>query len=398
MAMPTKTLKTQVAIIGAGPSGLMLGRALSLAGIDNVIVERKSGEYVLGRVRAGLLETGTCDFLREIGVGQRLDAEGLPHEGTKIIFEDEELRIDFKALVGKTPTVYGQTEVTRDLMAARKADGRPTLYDSEISAIEGVEQGPVTIDFVNAGANHRLTADYVIGCDGYHGIGRTLIPKSILKTAERVYPFAWLGVLADVKPIDHELLYINGPYGFGLCSMRSSTRSRYYVQVANHELVENWSDDQFWNALRQRLGPHYGPKLITGPSIEKSIAPLRSFVAEPMRYGRLFLAGDSAHIVPPTGAKGLNLATSDVILLSRALAAFYATGQTTGLDRYADVALRRVWKAVRFSWWMTTMLHKFPDPDGFGLGLQRAEFAYLKSSENAQRALAENYVGLPIED
>ncbi|MFM2422166.1 MAG: 4-hydroxybenzoate 3-monooxygenase, partial [Pseudomonadota bacterium] len=310
----------------------------------------------------------------------------------------EELRIDFKRLTGKTPTVYGQTEVTRDLMDARAAEGRPTLYDSEITGVDGINGTRVSIAFTHKDEAHVLDADYVIGCDGYHGIARTLIPKDTLKTAERVYPFGWLGVLADVPPADHELIYVNGPRGFALCSMRSATRSRYYVQVPNNEVVENWSDARFWAALKETVGPRIAARITEGPSIEKSIAPLRSFVAEPMRYGRLFLAGDSAHIVPPTGAKGLNLATSDVIILSRALTSFYKTGSTAALDRYATTALDRVWKAVRFSWWMTTLLHQFPDPDGFGIGLQRAEFAYLKSSEAAQRVLAENYVGLPIPD
>jgi p-hydroxybenzoate 3-monooxygenase len=389
-------MRTQVGIIGGGPAGLLLARILSLNGIDCVLLERKSGDYVLGRIRAGLLEQGTVALLRDIGCGARLDMEGLVHDGTFLNFDGEGLRIDFNALIGKTVSVYGQTEVTRDLMEANAAAKVVTLYDCEVTSIAGLDEARARIAYTRAGQLETLDCDYVAGCDGYHGVARTAIPASILKTYERVYPFGWLGILADVPPPSHELIYASHPDGFALASMRSETRTRAYVQVPADDTIEAWSDDRFWSEFKRRLGPEAAARVTTGRSFEKSIAPLRSFVAEPMRYGRLFLAGDAAHIVPPTGAKGLNLAVSDVRYLSRALMEFYKRGTTDFLDAYSATCLARVWKAERFSWWMTTLLHEFPDTDGFGRGIRRAEFDYLRGSRAAQMSLAENYTGLPL--
>jgi p-hydroxybenzoate 3-monooxygenase len=374
-----------------------LGRLLTRAGIDNILLEQRSGAYVLGRVRAGLLESGTCDLLRKAGVGARLDREGLVHDGTILNVHGQSLRIDFKALIGKQVTVYGQTEVTRDLMEARAADGAVTLYEADVTRLEGLDAGRARVHFTHQGTSKSIECDWVAGCDGFHGIARRSVPDSLLKTYERVYPFGWLGILAEVPPCSHELVYANHPRGFALCSMRSPTRSRYYIQVPNDARVEAWSDEDFWAELKTRIGPETAASVLTGPSFEKSIAPLRSFVAEPMRHGRLFLAGDAAHIVPPTGAKGLNLAASDIAYLFAALEAFYKSGRTDLIDTYSARCLRRVWKSARFSWWMTTMLHQFPAEDAFSTGLQRAEFEYLRSSEIAQKALAENYTGLPLE-
>ncbi len=389
-------MRTQVGIIGGGPSGLLLARLLSLAGIRVVLLERQSPGYVLGRIRAGILETIATDLLREAGCGTRLDAEGLVHDGTFINFQGDGLRIDFKDLVGRHVTVYGQTEVTRDLMDANTAAGVEAFYEAPVTRIEGLQGDRVRLTFTHGGAEKVLECGFVAACDGYHGVGRAAIPASVLKTYERVYPFGWLGVLADVPPCAHELVYANHRNGFALASMRSPTRVRGYIQVPLHETVDDWSDERFWAEYKTRLGPETAKAVATGPSIEKSIAPLRSFVAEPMRYGRLFLAGDAAHIVPPTGAKGLNLAASDIRYLSRALIAHYANNSHDLIERYSADCLARVWKATRFSWWMTTLLHRFPETDAFGHGLQRTEFDYLKSSRAAQTVLAENYVGLPI--
>ena len=388
-------MKTQVVIIGAGPSGLLLGQLLHRAGIDTVILEQKSQEYVLGRIRAGVLEQGTVALIEEAGAGARMRRDGLPHDGTEIAFGGVRHRIDFKELTGKTVTVYGQTEVTCDLMDAREADGAPTVYQALDVSIHDIESDRPVVHYRKDGKTIKIACDYVAGCDGFHGVSRRTIPEAALRTHERVYPFGWLGVLVDKPPVSNELIYVNHNRGFALCSMRSMTRSRYYLQCRLDEHVNDWPDYRFWEELTRRLDPEAAKNLQTGASIEKSIAPLRSFVAEPMRFGRLFLAGDAANIVPPTGAKGLNLATSDIAYLSRALIERYTDNSNAGLDAYPQRALARVWKAERFSWWMTQMLHRFPESSSFDHNIQAAELAYLFSSKAAQTALAENYVGLP---
>jgi p-hydroxybenzoate 3-monooxygenase len=391
-------MKTQVAIIGAGPSGLLLGQLLFKAGIHNVIVERQSADYVLGRIRAGVLEQITVDLMDECGVGARMHREGLVHEGIELLFQGERHRIDFPSLTGgKTVTVYGQTEVTRDLMEARAAEGLPTVYEvGDSVSLHGFDGAHPKVRYVKDGKQHEIECDFIAGCDGFHGVSRASVPASAIRTYEKVYPFGWLGLLADVPPVFHELIYANTERGFALCSMRSPTRSRYYVQVPLEERVENWSDDAFWAELRSRLDPEAQERLVTGPSLEKSIAPLRSFVAEPMRFGSLFLAGDAAHIVPPTGAKGLNLAASDVKYLSSGLIQHYRDRNPEGLDLYSQRCLARIWKAERFSWWFTSLMHKFPGTGAFEQKLQEAELDYLVHSRAASTALAENYVGLPL--
>jgi p-hydroxybenzoate 3-monooxygenase len=392
-------MRTQVAIIGAGPAGLLLGQLLHKSGIDNVIVERQTGEYVLGRIRAGVLEQVTMDLLARAGVDSRAKAEGLPHEGIELLFKGARHRIDMHGLTdGKQVTVYGQTEVTRDLMAAREAEGLTTIYSASQVSLHDFDTRSPRVRYEKDGATHEIECDFIAGCDGYHGVSRASVPAQSLHTYEKIYPFGWLGVLADVPPVSHELIYANTSRGFALCSMRSATRSRYYVQVPTEERVENWSDEAFWNELRLRLDPEARDRLVTGPSLEKSIAPLRSFVAEPMRFGCLFLAGDAAHIVPPTGAKGLNLATADVGYLSRAFEIFYGEKSPSALDRYSDLCLRRVWKAERFSWWFTSLMHRFPETGEFGQKIQEAELDYLVHSRAASTSLAENYVGLPLEE
>ncbi|MCA0417933.1 MAG: 4-hydroxybenzoate 3-monooxygenase [Proteobacteria bacterium] len=389
-------MRTQVAIIGAGPAGLLLGQLLSRAGIDNVILERRSADYVLSRIRAGVLEQGMVDLLHEAGVGERLDQEGLVHDGFSLAFGGALHRLDLKELSGgKTVTVYGQTEVTRDLIAARHALDRPTIYEAEDVALHDFDSAAPRVTFRANGQEQELHCDFIAGCDGYHGISRASVPASALQTFERVYPFGWLGLLVDRPPAAHELVYANHERGFALCSMRSAGRSRYYVQVPLEEKVGNWSDDAFFDELRRRLPAEIADAVQTGPSLEKSIAPLRSFVAEPMRFGRLFLAGDAAHIVPPTGAKGLNLAASDIRYLFDAFREHYRESSNAGLDGYSARALARVWKAERFSWWMTNLLHRFPERDGFDQRIQQAEFDYLVHSRAAATAVAENYVGLP---
>lgn len=389
-------MRTQVTIIGSGPSGLLLGQILSNAGIDNVILDRVGKDYILGRVRAGVLEEGTVNLLEHAGVAQRLHREGLPHDGFSLAFDGRDHRIDLHELTGgRRVMVYGQTEITHDLMDARENGGALTIYDAQNVQPHAFDGETPYVTYEKNGVSHRIECDFIAGCDGFHGASRKAVPQGAIKEFERVYPFGWLGILADVPPVDHELIYANHPRGFALCSMRSATRSRYYIQCPLDEKVETWTDDRFWDELRCRLPVHHAEAMVTGPSFEKSIAPLRSFVAEPMRFGRLFLAGDAAHIVPPTGAKGLNLAASDVHYLSEALIEYYNENSQAGLDGYSVRALARVWKAVRFSWWMTTMMHRFPDTGDFGQKIQEAELDYLVQSRAASTALAENYVGLP---
>jgi p-hydroxybenzoate 3-monooxygenase len=390
--------RTQVAIVGAGPSGLLLGQLLHKAGIHNVIVERQNGDYVLGRIRAGVLEQTTADLLDEAGVGARMHAEGLVHDGFELCFGGARHRIDLAGHTGgKHVIVYGQTEVTRDLMAARAAAGLPTVYEAKDVAPHGFDTSTPSLTYTHDGQAHELRCDFIAGCDGYHGPCRAAVPPAALSIFEKVYPFGWLGILADTPPVAHELIYSNHERGFALCSMRSPTRTRYYVQCSLKDKVEDWSDDAFWDELRRRLDPEAAQTMITGPSIEKSIAPLRSFVAEPMRFGTMFLAGDAAHIVPPTGAKGLNLAASDVRFLSRALIQFYRDKSQEGIDRYSERCLARIWKAERFSWWFTSLMHKLPETGAIGQRLQRAELDYLVNSRAATTAMAENYVGLPFD-
>jgi p-hydroxybenzoate 3-monooxygenase len=388
-------MRTQVAIIGAGPSGLLLGQLLQRHGIDNVILERHTPAYVLERVRAGIVEQGTVDLLNEAGVGARMQREGLVHDGTQICVEGVRHRIDFKALTGKAVTVYGQTEITRDLMEARATAGAPSIYEAHDVSLHDFSGNRPRVTYRHDGKNGEITCDFIAGCDGFHGVSRRTVPPGAIKTFERVYPFGWLGLLSDTPPVSDELIYIRHELGFALCSMRSPIRSRYYLQCSLAEDVDAWPDERFWEELRLRLDDEARRALVTGPSLEKSIAPLRSFVAEPMRFGQLLLAGDASHIVPPTGAKGLNLAASDVYYLSQALAEFYRQKSTAGLDHYSARALARVWKAERFSWWMTMLLHTFPD-SAFEAKMQLAELDYIFRSRSGATVLAENYVGLPF--
>ncbi|KAA8985397.1 4-hydroxybenzoate 3-monooxygenase [Halospina sp. K52047b] len=391
-------MKTQVAIIGAGPSGLLLGQLLTRQGIDNVIVERKSGDYVLSRIRAGVLEQGMVDLLREAGVHERMDREGLPHSGVELAFDNRRVRVDLAGLTGgSTVMVYGQTEITRDLMEGREATGGRSIYEATNVQPHDLETDHPYLTFDKDGETHRLDCDYVAGCDGFHGVSRKSIPQDRLKEFERVYPFGWLGLLADTPPVTEELIYAQHERGFALCSMRSETRSRYYLQVPSNEKVEDWSDERFWEELKRRIPSDVAANLVTGPSLEKSIAPLKSFVAEPMQHGRLFLAGDAAHIVPPTGAKGLNLAASDVNTLYRLMVKVYHEGRTDLIPNYSPTCLKRVWKAERFSWWMTSMLHRFTEEEDFATRMQQAEIDYVTSSEAGLKTIAENYVGLPYE-
>ncbi|HYD57881.1 MAG TPA: 4-hydroxybenzoate 3-monooxygenase [Burkholderiales bacterium] len=388
-------MKVQVAIIGAGPAGLLLGQLLHNAGIDAIILEQRSQDYVLGRIRAGLLEQGTVDLLRRAGVGERLDREGLVHDGLELSSLGRRFRIDLKGLAGRNVVIYGQTEVTKDLMDARERAGAQIVYQAQDVAPSGFDGASPSVTYSKDGKSYTVECDFIAGCDGFHGVSRQSVPPGALKTFERLYHFGWLGILSDTPPVSEELIYIHHERGFALCTMRSRTRSRYYLQCPLSEEVDDWPDARFWDELKRRLDPGTAVKLVTGPSIEKSIAPLRSFVAEPLRFGRLFLAGDAAHIVPPTGAKGLNLAVSDVHYLSEGLIAYYTEKSEKELDAYSARALARVWKAERFSWWMTRLLHQFPDEGAFNLRMQEAELDYLMTSKAAQTALAENYVGLP---
>lgn len=389
-------MRTQVGIIGGGPSGLLLSQLLHLKGIETVVLEQRSRDYVLGRIRAGVLEQGMVDLLRAAKVADRMDREGEVHEGFDIAFAGRRHRIDLAGLTGgATVMVYGQTEVTKDLYDARDAMGGIVVDEADEVTPHDVESDAPYLTYRKDGAEHRIDCDYIAGCDGFHGVSRKTVPDHVLKEYERVYPFGWLGVLSETPPVAEELIYANHDRGFALCSLRSRVLSRYYVQCSLEDKVDDWSDDRFWGELKRRLPDDAASALVTGPSVEKGIAPLRSIVAEPMRHGRLFLAGDAAHIVPPTGAKGLNLAASDIYYLSHAFIDHYATGDTAGLDAYSDKALARVWKAERFSWWMTNLLHEFPENGPFGAKMQRADLDYLFSSKAAMTALAENYVGLP---
>ncbi|AVR88718.1 4-hydroxybenzoate 3-monooxygenase [Thauera aromatica] len=391
-------MQTQVGIIGGGPSGLCLARLLSLAGIRSVILERQTREYVEARIRAGILEQGMADLMRRAKVGERMDKEGLLHDGIVLTFDGREERIDMASLTGgKQVMVYGQTELTKDLYDAVLADDNITvIFETRDVHPTGFLDGRPQLEFVKDGQQTRIDCDYIAGCDGYHGASRAAVPRDMITEYERIYPFGWLGLLSETPPVHEELIYANHKRGFALCSMRSHTRSRYYLQVGLDEKIEDWSDERFWDELKKRLPEHIAANLVTGPSIEKSIAPLRSFVAEPMRFGNMFLVGDAAHIVPPTGAKGLNLAASDMYYLSTALIAHYNEGRDDLLDRYSETALRRVWAAVRFSWWFTSIMHKFNE-DPIEHKIQLAELDYLMSSTAGKTTIAENYVGLPFD-
>ena len=401
-----KTLQTQVAIIGAGPSGLLLGQLLARKGISNIIIERVTGDYVLGRIRAGILEQGFVDLVREAGVAERMDSEGHVHEGVELVVNGERTRINLKELTGGDVVVcYGQVEITQDLMEARQAAKLDTYYEASDVQPHDVKGDKPFITFTHNGEEYRLDCDFIAGCDGFHGVSRQTIPEDVRIEHERVYPFGWLGLLSDTPPCHDELIYAKSERGFALASQRSETRSRYYLQVPLTDKIEDWSDEAFWDELKKRLPDEIAANVVTGPSIEKSIAPLRSFVCEPMQYGNLFLVGDAAHIVPPTGAKGLNLAASDVATLYKILTRVYETGDRHFIEQYSEIALRRVWHGERFSWWMTNMMHNFGDEvsnngvDGLMFTrFMESEFDYYLNSENGRRVIAEQYVGLPYEE
>ena len=388
-------MRTQVAIVGGGPSGMLLAHLLAKEGIESVVIEQRTRAYVLDRVRAGVLEHGSVELLRSIGVGDRMDREGFVHDGTELANNGQGFRIDFKAVSGRAVMVYGQTEVQKDLYDIGDQKGLAMYDDCADVAVHDPTSATPSVTFSKDDRPHRLNADFIAGCDGFHGVCRTAFPASMITEFERVYPFGWLGVLSETPPVSHELIYARHPDGFALCSMRNPMLSRYYIQCTADTKAADWSDQQFWDALRHRLPAEAAEAMVTGPSIEKSVTPLRSYVREPLRYGNLFLAGDSAHIVPPTGAKGLNLAFSDIFYLSRALAEHYDEHSDAGLDHYSALALKRVWKAVRFSWWMTTMLHTVPDQTEFDHRMQETELDYLASSPAAQAAMAEQYTGIP---
>jgi p-hydroxybenzoate 3-monooxygenase len=389
-------MRTQVGIVGGGPSGLLLARLLSLAGIESVVLEKRTPEYLRARVRAGLLEQGTVDLLVGAGLGERLGRERLSHDGVEIAFDGRRHRLDLKGLTGQFVSIYGQAEIQKDLMAAHEAAKSQIVYEAEDVSLHGIMTDRPRLRYHRSGEAHEIGCDFIAGCDGFHGVSRQAIPQEVIRIYERTYPFGWLGILSDTRPVNHELIYCVHERGFALCTMRSMTRSRYYLQVSADEDVADWPDERFWSELKRRIPADAAAALETGPAIEKSVAQLRSFVAEPLRHGRLFLAGDAAHIVPPTGAKGLNLAATDVRFLAEALVAYFETGRTDLMDGYSQRCLARVWKAQRFSWWMTTLTHRFPEASAFERRAQMAELGYLVASQAAQTALAENYVGLPI--
>jgi len=388
-------MRTQVAIIGGGPSGLLLSQLLHRKGIDTVLIERKTKEYVLSRIRAGILETGFIGLMREAGVAERLDRECFIHDGTHIALDQEMFHVSFKERAGKSVVVYGQTELTRDLYEAREAAGAKIYYEIEDAEIHDADTDKPHVAFTAGGKPQRIDCDFIAGCDGFHGVSRKTIPLDIRREYEKTYPFGWLGVLSETPPVDDELIYSSAPRGFALCSMRNEHLSRYYIQCPLSDHPEDWSDAAFWDELKRRIPEETAGRLVTGPSVEKSIAPLRSFVTEPMRWGRLFLCGDAAHIVPPTGAKGLNTAASDVHYLYHALCEYYVENSQKGLDEYSQKALARIWKAERFSWWMTLLLHRFPEQTEFDLRMQRSEIGFLREDETAQKVFAESYTGLP---
>ena len=391
-------MRTQVAIIGAGPSGLLLGQLLHKAGIDAIIIERQTGDYVLTRIRAGILEQVCIDLLDEAGVGQRMHKEGLVHGGFEMLYQGKRHRVDMNKLTGgKNVMVYGQTELTKDLMDARAAAGLPTVYEASNVAVHDFDTKNPRVTYQKDGQNFEIECDFIAGCDGFHGVCRASAPRSAITEYEKVYPFGWLGLLSDTPPVCDELIYVNSPRGFALCSQRSKIRSRYYLQVPLTDRIEDWTDDAFWQELRLRLDDEGREKLVTGPSIEKSIAPLRSFITEPMRFGRMFLAGDAGHIVPPTGAKGLNLAATDVKYLSTAFIEYYKDKTDAGIDSYSERCLKRIWRGERFSWWFTMLMHRFPDEGAIASKFQEAELDYLLNSEAGSRTIAENYVGLPLD-
>jgi p-hydroxybenzoate 3-monooxygenase len=390
--------RVQVAIIGAGPSGLLLGQLLHKAGIETVILERQTGDHVLGRIRAGILEQVTIALMDEAGVGARMHREGLVHHGFDMLFGGQRHRVDLGALTGgQHVMVYGQTELTRDLMQARAAAGLPSVYEARNVAVHDFDSQRPRVTYEKDGQPHEIACDFIAGCDGFHGVCRASVPRGAITEYEKVYPFGWLGLLSDTPPVHDELIYISSARGFSLCSQRSSTRSRYYLQVPLTDKIEEWSDEVFWQELRLRLDDEGREKLVTGPSLEKSIAPLRSFVTEPLRFGRLFLAGDAGHIVPPTGAKGLNLAATDVKYLASAITEYYAEKTEAGIAGYSQRCLRRIWRAERFSWWFTQLMHRFPDDGPIVDKLKSAELDYLMHSENGLKTIAENYVGLPLD-
>lgn len=388
-------MRTHVLIIGGGPSGLLLSQLLEKKGIETVVLERKTRDYVLSRIRAGILETGFVDLMRQAGVSERMDKECFIHDGTVIAHGDEQFRIDFTTHTGKPVVVYGQTELTRDLYIARETANGKIIFEVENVEIHDATTEHPYVTYEKDGLEHKIHADYIAGCDGFHGVSRQSIPLDVRREYEKVYPFGWLGILSETPPVHHELIYSSSGRGFSLCSMRNDNLSRYYIQCSLSDNPSDWSDQLFWDELKRRVPSEYADSLVTGPSIEKSIAPLRSFVTEPMRWGRLFLCGDAAHIVPPTGAKGLNTAASDIHYLYHALVEMYLEGNAEGIDRYSERALARVWKAERFSWWMTNLLHRFPDQSEFDIKMQSAEMAFLRTNEQAQSSMAQNYVGLP---